>query len=59
MTRDQLEEDPLRAQGLVRLLEIIGEALANVPEPFRLRHPEIPWRQAIGMRIGSSTPITT
>jgi uncharacterized protein with HEPN domain len=33
-----------------RRLEIVGEAARRVPEDFRRAHPEIPWRQVIGLR---------
>lgn len=33
-----------------RGLEIIGEAARRVPDDFRERHPEIPWRRIIGQR---------
>ena len=33
-----------------RRIEIIGEAARRLSEPFRLAHPEIPWRLIIGMR---------
>ncbi len=34
----------------MRRLEIIGEAVKNVPEDFRTKYPDIPWRQIAGMR---------
>lgn len=30
--------------AVVRNLEIIGESASQVPEPIRLRYPDIPWR---------------
>lgn len=33
-----------------RLLFVLGEALARLPPELRDLHPEIPWRDAIGMR---------
>lgn len=30
--------------------EAYGEAAARVSKPFRAAHPEIPWRETIGMR---------
>ena len=36
--------------GVIRQLEIIGEATKNIPESFRTFHPEIPWRSMAGIR---------
>jgi len=34
----------------LRRLEIIGEAVKNIPDDFRAKYPDIPWRQIAGMR---------
>jgi|SRR3990167_1441954 len=36
--------------AVLRRLEIIGEAVKNVPQEFRGQYPEIPWKQIAGMR---------
>jgi len=36
--------------AVVRRMEIIGEAAHQLPEEFRVQHPEIPWGHMIGMR---------
>lgn len=36
--------------AVVRLVEIIGEAAANLTPAFQQKHPEIPWPQIISMR---------
>jgi uncharacterized protein with HEPN domain len=36
--------------GLVKCIEIIGEAAANVSLEIRNRHPQIPWKQIVAMR---------
>ena len=50
LTRDQFAEDDRTAFAVVRALEIIGEATRHVPQELRCRHPEIPWRDMVGMR---------
>jgi uncharacterized protein with HEPN domain len=34
----------------MRRLEIIGEAAKNIPEYFRRKYPDIPWKKIAGMR---------
>jgi uncharacterized protein with HEPN domain len=40
----------LRQNAAIRSLEIIGEAAGSVSAGTRAAHPEIPWREIIGMR---------
>ncbi len=34
----------------MRSLEIIGEAVKNLPDEFRASHPEVAWRPIVQMR---------
>ena len=36
--------------AVARNIEIIGEAARSLEEPFRDKHPQIPWEEIIGMR---------
>jgi uncharacterized protein with HEPN domain len=36
--------------AVIRNFEIMGEAAKRVPEAYRRRHPEIPWRLMAGFR---------
>jgi uncharacterized protein with HEPN domain len=36
--------------GVIRNLEVIGEATKNLSEDLRVANPSIPWRQIAGMR---------
>jgi len=49
-TKQDLEAEELLALGLVRLLEIIGEAATRVTDNTRKDNAAVPWAQVIGMR---------
>ena len=49
-TRADLDRDRLLNLALVQLVEVIREAASRLPEEFRSRHPQVPWRQTVGMR---------
>ena len=36
--------------SVIRRIEIIGEAIKNIPDDFKEIYPKIPWKQIIGMR---------
>lgn len=40
----------LLQDGVVRQLEIIGEASRNLADEFRQTHPEVPWGEIVGLR---------
>lgn len=43
------DDEPLRL-ALRHLIQIIGEAGRRVSQTFRDQHPEIPWKDIVGMR---------
>lgn len=49
-TKTQLKRTRLLQLGLMRLVEVIGEAASRVPTDIRVTHPEIPWEDVVGMR---------
>lgn len=48
--RRDLDTDRQFELALVRLMEIVGEAAARVPDDFRHRHQAIPWRDIADLR---------
>lgn len=47
---EAFQTNRLVQDGVVRELEIIGEASRNLSDEFRDHHPEIPWSAIVGMR---------
>lgn len=50
MTLEELQADERTSLALERAIEILGEAAARVPQEWRDRHPDLPWREMIGTR---------
>ena len=48
--KNKFEENEVIQNAVMRPLEIIGEASARVSKDFRKKHPEIPWREMVGLR---------
>ncbi|OGF87613.1 hypothetical protein A3B19_02350 [Candidatus Giovannonibacteria bacterium RIFCSPLOWO2_01_FULL_46_32] len=49
-TYEEFLGDKLLQDGVVRELEIIGEAAKNISEEFKTSSPAIPWKYMTGMR---------
>jgi len=47
---DDFIEDELIQDGVVRNLEIVGEAVKNIPEEIKNKNPEIEWQKIAGLR---------
>ncbi len=50
LTQDTFNRSPQVQDAVVRRLEIIGEAAKSIPNEFKSRHSEIPWKKIAGMR---------
>lgn len=50
MKYGDFSKDIKTAYAVVRCLEIIGEAVKNIPQPVRKAYPSIPWKKMAGMR---------
>ena len=50
LSKDTFLASPQGQDAVIRRLEVIGEAVRNLPTEFRGEHPEVPWCQIAGMR---------
>jgi uncharacterized protein with HEPN domain len=50
LTKDEFERTAEKQDAIVRRLEVIGEAVKNLPPELRARYPQVPWRQIAGTR---------
>jgi len=48
--RESLDTNRLLLSGILRELEILGEAAGKVSRKTQDRFPDLPWKQMIGMR---------
>ena len=50
VSRSKFEENRQMQDAVARRLETIGEAVKHLPDGFRLRYPDVPWKQIAGLR---------
>jgi uncharacterized protein with HEPN domain len=50
MSYTDFKNDDKTIFAVVRAIEIIGEAVKQIPEDFRVKFQGIPWRDIAGMR---------
>ena len=50
LSEEELQVDVLRYYGIVKNIEIIGEAARMLTEQFKEAHPEVEWRSIGDMR---------
>lgn len=50
MSYEDFLKDELRQDGVVKNLEVIGEAVKNIPYDLKSKKPEIEWKKIAGLR---------
>lgn len=50
VTYEEFIKDKKTSYAVVRCIEIIGEAVKNIPDDIREKYPDIPWKKMAGMR---------
>ena len=53
-TLDKTEKEFLSSvqlqDSVIRRIEVIGEAVKNLPDEIKTKHPKVPWKEIAGMR---------
>ena len=47
---ESFKQDRKAVDAIVRNFEIIGEAVNKIPSALRIKYPDIPWTEMMGMR---------
>jgi len=50
LTKKEFSISKMAQDAVIRRIEIIGEAVKNLPNDFKTKHKKIPWRDIAGMR---------
>ena len=50
VSEEEFYENTQIQDAVIRRLEIVGEAIKNIPADFREQYPDVPWRKIAGMR---------
>lgn len=50
MNKDELEKSRMKQSAIIREIEVIGEAVKNIPESIKKKYEEIEWKKIAGMR---------
>lgn len=50
MTHEQFAKDDKTVYAVIRALEMIGEAIKQIPASLRDKYPRVSWREAAGIR---------
>lgn len=50
LTRDKFLSDELRQSAITRKIEIMGEAVKNIPDTVRKKYPDVEWKQIAATR---------
>jgi len=49
-TEDEFLDNCEKQDAIMKRLEVIGEAVKNIPKKIKEKYPDIPWKRIAGMR---------
>ena len=50
ISKDFFIKNKEKHSAVIRQIEIIGEAVKNLPDQLKNKHPNVPWNKIAGMR---------
>ena len=50
ISKKEFLESSKTQDAVIRRLEILGEAVKNIPQNFKTKYPQVPWRKIAGLR---------
>ena len=50
LTKEEFFNSKLKQNAIIRSLEVIGESVKNIPDSFRNKYPNVPWKIIAGFR---------
>ena len=50
LSYEEFIKDEKTVYAVIRCFEVMGEAVKNLPDEFKKRYPEVPWKRIAGMR---------
>ncbi len=50
LNKEQLKDNRLKQKAIIRSIEIIGEAVKNLPNNVKKKYPEVSWKNIVGTR---------
>lgn len=49
-SKKEFLDDYEKQDAIIKRLEVIGEAVKNIPRDIKKKYPEVPWKKIAGMR---------
>ena len=50
ISKEALFKNELKQYAIIRVIEVIGEAVKHIPDSLKKKYPEVPWKEIAGTR---------